>query len=210
MCLGSRGSSWLDLGCEVGVATTGVATLRVLSTTPCRLASQSSPTLCIKSFGVRTPGVSIPASCVVAFVGSCTIDGVWVGVAAVSWVCKGHVPLNIIRRISPKPKSSLRFEPRHLWSCELSSCNLLAKTNHIGLCAVILSCLFPGNQSHGFFGVVTFVSIICSSMERTLVFDSVVSCLVCEPQLNALTGIRIQATFTGVLTLLFSLPGLKE
>jgi hypothetical protein len=59
----------------------------------------------------------------------------------------------------------------------LSSCNLFAEINNFVLCAILLSCLVSelqkpsslGIEPGQFFGVVTFVSVISSWKQTTLV-----------------------------------------
>jgi hypothetical protein len=81
---------------------------------------------------------------------------------------EGHVSLNIIERIIPKPKLFTETRTQDSFRvCDLSSCNILSETNKICpggfhlLCSVLeLHEISSGLEPRTHFGVVAFVSTI--------------------------------------------------
>jgi hypothetical protein len=91
---------------------------------------------------------------------------------------EGHVSLNIIEKIIPKPKFFTEIRTRDSFRvCDRSSCNLFSDSNKFCLGAVLLVCLVlelrktssARLEPRTVFGVVAFVSVIFSSKQTTLV-----------------------------------------
>jgi hypothetical protein len=124
------------------------------------------------------------------------------------------------------PKRNIFTETRTQDSfqfCDLSRCNLLAKTNNFVLGAVLLSCLVselqkpssPGLEPRTVFGVVAVVSVISSSylifveVNNFVLCDVLLSCTDSKIQKPTSPGLEPRTVF-GVLIFLQYLPGYKE
>jgi hypothetical protein len=141
----------------VGVGTVGVATLGVVSCGIPRLITQNMAS-CV--------GIAMP------------IVGAVVVVSYVSCRVEGYVSLNIMVRITPKPKIFTDARTQDSFQvCFLSSCNHLSEWNKFWLGAVLLLCLVLelhkssslGLERRTDFDVVAFVTVISSSKQTTLV-----------------------------------------
>jgi hypothetical protein len=99
-------------------------------------------------------------------------------VCVMSYVCHRSRIVEYYRKIIPQPKIFNETRTQDSFRvCDLSSCNLLSETNKFCLDAVLLLCLvlklhrtsWSGLEPKTVFGVVSFVSIISSSKQTTLV-----------------------------------------
>jgi hypothetical protein len=134
----------------------------------------------VATVGVATLSAGLSASCLVVFLGSSAqkmascvgVATLIVGaVVVMSYVChpEGHVSLNIIEKIIPKPKIFTETRTQDsFWVCTLSSCNLLSETNKFCLDVVLLLCLVlelhktssSGLEPRRVFGVVALEIIL--------------------------------------------------
>jgi hypothetical protein len=165
--------------------------------------------------------VGLSASCLAAFLGSSTqnmascvgfatpIDGglsSWVRMCHVVCHPDGHISLNIIEKINPKPKIFTETRTQDSFQvCALSSCNLLSETNKFCLGAILLMFLVlelhktssSGLEPRIVFSVVPFVPVISSSKQTTLILAPFFRRASIRATETIFTGNQTQDNFSG-------------